>query len=159
LHFDHDDRLWHMYTPAEFLEQASDGRVMHARPEDGVRLLQVPLVPWGAYLPALRALARASPMEIVAAQTRWLDSAERTRCRAVVERLTPRQTDVLRAFAAGQSPQEAAETLCVTVKTIHAHKTVILGECRNTWEFPEDTRLDYHFLHEKFGRYFQAPGP
>jgi len=156
LHFDHRDRLWHMYTPYEFLERARDGAIMHARPEDGVRLLQVPLVPWGAYLPALRALAQASPMEVVAAQTRWLDSAERARCRAVVEHLTPRQLDVLRAFADGQSPQEVAETLCVTVKTVHAHKTVILSECRNGWEFPEDARLDYHFLREKFGRYFQA---
>jgi CRISPR-associated protein Csx14 len=156
LHFDHRDRLWHMYTPSEFLERARDGAIMHARPEDGVRLLQVPLVPWGAYLPALRALAQASPMEVVAAQTRWLDSAERAHCRAVVEQLTPRQLDVLRAFADGQSPQEVAETLCVTVKTVHAHKTVILSECRNAWEFPQDARLDYHFLREKFGRYFQA---
>jgi CRISPR-associated protein Csx14 len=156
LHFDHHDRLWHMYTPSEFLERARDGAIMHARPEDGVRLLQVPLVPWGAYLPALRALAQASPMEVVAAQTRWLDSAERAHCRAVVEQLTPRQLDVLRAFADGQSPQEVAETLCVTVKTVHAHKTVILSECRNAWELLQDARLDYHFLREKFGRYFQA---
>ena len=154
LHFNHDDRLWHMYTPAEFLARAHDGAIMHARPEDGVRLLQVPLVPWGAYLPALRALAQASPMEVVAAQTRWLDSAERARCQTAVAQLTPRQADVLRAFADGKSPQEVAEALCVTVKTVHAHKTVILGECRNAWEFPQDARLDYHFLREKFGRYF-----
>lgn len=154
LHFDHDDRLWHMYTPSEFLERARDGRIMHARPEDGVRLLQVPVVPWGAYFPALRALAQATPPEVVAAQTRWLDSVERARCQAVIERLTPRQLETLRALAAGKSPQEAAEALCVTVKTIHAHKTVILQECRNAWELPPDARLDYHFLREKFGRYF-----
>ena len=156
LHFDHGDRLWHMYTPAEFLERASDGAIMHARPEDGVRLLQVPLVPWGAYLPALRALAQASPRDVVAAQTRWLDDTERARCRAVVDALTPRQLDTLRAFAVGQGPQEVAETLCVTVKTVDAHKTVILSECRNAWELPPDAWLDYHFLREKFRRYFQA---
>jgi len=157
LHFDHHDRLWHMYTPAEFIERARDGAIMHARPQDGVRLLQVPLVPWGAYLPGLRALAQVSPMEVVAAQTRWLDSAEQARCQAVVERLTPRQLGVLRAFAAGQSPQDVAEALHVTVKTVHAHKTVILSECRNAWELPDDARLDYYFLREKFGRYFQVP--
>jgi CRISPR-associated protein Csx14 len=156
LHFDHDDRLWHMYTPADFLERARDGVIMHARPEDGVRLIRVPLVPWGAYFPALRTLTQASPMEVVAAQTRWLDSAERACCRAVVEQLTSRQLDVLRAFAAGRRPQEVAETLCVTVKTVHAHKTIILSECRNAWELPEGTRLDYYFLREKFGRYFQV---
>ncbi len=156
LHFDLDDRLWHMYTPAEFIERASDGAIMHARPEDGVRLLRVPLTPWGAYFPGLRALTQISPVQAVAAQTQWLDTAERARCQAVAARLTPRQSDVLRAFAGGQSPQEAAETLCVTVKTIHAHKTVILGECRNAWELSEDARLDYYFLREKFGRYFQT---
>lgn len=155
LHFGHGDRLWHMYTPSEFLERARDGAIMHARPEDGVRLLQVPLVPWGAYLPAVRTMAQASPMEVVAAQTRWLDSAERSRCKAVVKQLTPRQLDVLRTFAAGKNPQEVAEALCVTVKTVHAHKTVILAECRNAWELPADERLDYYFLREKFGRCFR----
>ena len=133
-----------------------DGVVYFSAVHHGGHVLQVPLVPWGAYVPALRALAQASPMEIVAAQTRWLDSAERARCQSVVEQLTPRQTDVLRAFAAGLHPQEVAEALCVTVKTVHAHKTVILSECRNAWELPQDARLVYHFLREKFGRYFQA---
>jgi CRISPR-associated protein Csx14 len=155
LHFDHTDRLWHMYTPRSFLERAGNGTVMHARPEDGVRLIRVPLAPWGAYFPGLRALTQLPPLEAVAAQTRQLDGDARRRCQAVVDTLTPRQLDTLRAFAAGQSPQEAAETLCVTVKTVHAHKTEILGACRNVWELPDDERLTYHFLREKFGAYFE----
>jgi CRISPR-associated protein Csx14 len=154
LHFDHNDRLWHLYTPPDFLERARDGAIMHPRPEDGVRLVQVPLMPWGAYFPALRTLADASPLDAVAAQVQWMDTAERARCRRVAEQLTSRQLDVLRAFAAGQNPQEAAETLCVTVKTVHAHKTVILGECRNAWELADHAPLSYHFLRDKFGRYF-----
>jgi CRISPR-associated protein Csx14 len=156
LHFDHDDFLWHMYTPVEFIEHSRDGAIMHARPEDGVRLIRVPLVPWGAYFPALRTLTQASPMEVVAAQTQWLDSAERARCQQVVEQLTPRELETLRAFAAGQNPQEVAETLCVTVRTAHAHKTKILDHCRNAWELPSDARLTYYFLREKFGRYLQV---
>jgi len=156
--FGHYDRLWHMYTPDEFLARAHDGAIMHARPEDGVRLIQVPVAPWGAYFPALRALAQTTPEQAIAVQTRWLDQAERARCRAVVQRLTPRQLDVLRAFATGQRPQQVAETLSVTVKTVHAHKTIILSECRNAWDVPDETRLDYYFLREKFGRYFQTLG-
>lgn len=152
LHFDHGDRLWHMYTPAEFIERSRDGAIMHAGPEDGVRLIRVPLMPWGAYFPTLRSLAQGSPMEAVSAQTHWLDEAERARCQQVMERLTSRQLDVLRAFASGQRPQEVAESLCITVRTVHAHKTVILAECRNAWELPQDARLDYYFLREKFGR-------
>lgn len=154
LHFDHDDRLWHMYTPIDFLERARDGAVMHATPEDGVRLIRVPLAPWGIYFPGLRALTQLPPLEAVTAQTQQLDSDARQRCQAVADALTPRQCDTLRAFAAGQNPQEVAETLCVTVKTVHAHKTGILSECRNAWELPEDKRLTYHFLREKFGTYF-----
>jgi CRISPR-associated protein Csx14 len=156
LHFDHNDHLWHMYTDPGFLERARDGAIMHATQKGDVQLIEVPLAPWGAYFPPLRALAQASPQEVVAAQTHWLDEAERRRCRQVVKQLTPRELDTLHAFAAGQNPQEVAETLCVTVRTVHAHKTVILAECRNAWELPPDARLTYYFFREKFGRYFQV---
>jgi CRISPR-associated protein Csx14 len=143
--FDHSDRIWHMYTPRDFLARAQDGAILHARPEDGVRLIQVPIVPWGAYFPALRALAQATPAQVISAQTRWLDQAERARCRAVVEQLTPRQREVLQVLATGCTLQEAAEQLCVAVKTVHAHKTVILDVCRNVWELPDDQRLSYYY--------------
>lgn len=156
LHFDHNDHLWHMYTDPGFLERARDGAIMHTTQKGDVQLIEVPLAPLGAYFPPLRALAQASPQEVVAAQTHWLDEAERKRCRQVVEQLTPRELDTLRAFAAGQNPQEVAETLCVTVRTAHAHKTKILEHCRNAWELPPDARLTYYFLREKFGRYFQV---
>jgi CRISPR-associated protein Csx14 len=146
----HDDRVWHMYTPAEFLERARDGAIMHARPEDGVRLIQVPIVPWGAYFPALRDLTRP-PAQIIAAQTAHLDEAERARCRAVVACLTRRQRDVLHSFASGLPPQEAAEALGISLKTVDSHKTAILGECRVAWSLPDEAWLDYHFLHDKFG--------
>jgi CRISPR-associated protein Csx14 len=154
LHFGHRDRMWHIYTPDEFLEQAQEGAIMHAGPQDDVRLIQVPLAPWGAYFPQLRQLAQSPPAQVLAAQTRWLDEVERARCRQVLARLTPRQAEVLQAFARSLSPQEVAETLCITLSTVDTHKTVILDECRNAWEFPERTWLDYRFLREKFGPYF-----
>lgn len=155
LHFDHHDRLWHMYTPADFIERSRDGAIMHARPEDGVRLIQVPVMPWGAYFPGLRSLAQAGSSQVIAVQGHMMDVAERARCQKVVAALTPRQEEVLRAFAAGGSPQDVAEGLSITLKTLDSHKTVILAECRNTWGIPEDTRLDYHFLRERFRRFFE----
>lgn len=154
LHFDHHDRLWHLYTPTDFLERARDGAIMHARPEDGVRLIQVPLAPWGAYFPTLRLLTGITPWQAVTAQMDWLDAAERARCQQVVDQLTSRQREVLRAFAAGHNPQEVAELLCITIKTVDLHKTVILGVCRNAWGIPESVRLTYHFLREKFRHFF-----
>lgn len=71
-----------------------------------------------------------------------------------MKQLTPRQSDVLQAFAAGLSPQEVADRLVITVKTVDAHKTVILDECRNAWDLPHNEWLTYHFLRDKFERYF-----
>jgi CRISPR-associated protein Csx14 len=155
LHFGHHDRLWHLYTPREFLARARDGAILHARPEDGVRLIQVPMMPWGVYFPVLRSLAQAGPEEVLAAQERMMDATERARCRDVITTLTPRQVEVLRAFAAGDSPQDVAESLNITLKTVDSHKTVILAECRNAWGLPEGEWLDYRFLRERFRRFLE----
>lgn len=156
LHFTHQDRLWHLYTPEEFLARADEGAIMHAGPEDGVRLIQVPIVPWGAYFPQLRQLAQAVANPAAVAPILGLDRVEWRRCQAVIERLTSRQCEVLRAFAAGATPQEVAEALCITLSTVDDHKKVILAECRNAWGMAENTRLTYHFLREKFGPFFQV---
>jgi CRISPR-associated protein Csx14 len=144
LHCDHQDRLWHLYTSPEFLAQAREGAILHAPPEAGVRLIPVPLVPWGAYFPALRALARPP----AAAPT--LAPEDAAACAAVWARLTERQREVLRALASGLSLQDAAEQLGMTLKTLDSHKSQILAECRIAWGIPEDVRLNYHFLREKF---------
>jgi CRISPR-associated protein Csx14 len=155
LHFGHCDRLWHLYTPRAFLQRARDGAILHARPEDGVRLVRVPMMPWGAYFPVLRSLAQSPPAEVLAAQGRMMDTAERARCRQVTEALTPRQAEVLHAFAAGGSPQDVAEWLNISLKTVDSHKTAILACCRNAWGLSEETWLDYHFLRERFHRFFE----
>jgi CRISPR-associated protein Csx14 len=104
------------------------------------------MVPWGAYFPALQALSRpARPSAPL------LDPVEAAHCAAVWSQLTDRQRDVLRTLAEGLHPQDAAEELCITLKTLDSHKTEILAECRTAWNMPEDTRLTYHFLREKFG--------
>lgn len=157
LHFDHLDRLWHMYTPNEFLNRAANGAILHARPEDGVRLIEVPMLPWGAYLPRLRTLAQPLPNGVLAAHGRIMDRQERARCRRVIAALTPRQEETLRAFAEGGSPQDVAEELCVTLKTVDSHKTVILAHCRAAWELPPDHWLDYHFIRERFSSYWASP--
>lgn len=153
--FSHHDRMWHLYTPEDFLARVEEGAIMHAGPEDGVRLIQVPLVPWGVYFPQLRQLAQVSPSQAMAVPALLLDEADRRRCQAVLGRLTSRQCEVLRAFAWGASPQEVAEALCITISTVDDHKKAILAECRIAWERPEGTRLTYHFLREKFGPFFE----
>lgn len=144
LHCDHRDRLWHLYTPRTFIEEARGGAILHAPPEVDIRLVPVPLAPWGAYFPALRALAQPTSASAV-------DPADSARCAAVWGRLTPRQREVTETLAEGRLPQEAADALDITLKTLDTHKTQILAECRIAWHLPEDEHLTYHFLQDKFG--------
>lgn len=153
LHCDHRDRLWHLYTPKSFLAEARDGAILHAPPEAGVKLIPVPMAPWGSYFPALRQLTQPS------APGTQLSPTDISNCDAVWARLTDRQQDVLIALAKGHLPQEAADTLGITLNTLDTHKTQILAECRLAWRLPEDERLTYHFLHDKFGPWLTLRHP
>jgi CRISPR-associated protein Csx14 len=152
LHFGHQDRLWHMYTPEAWIERSREGSLMHLPPQTGFNLIQVPMMPWGSYFPVLRQLARPLPedSDVLAAPRRLLDGVEQERCTAVIHHLTERQREVLFAFAEGLNPQQVAEKLVITLKTVDSHKTVILAECRNAWNLPEAEWLDYRFIADKF---------
>ncbi len=152
LHFGHQDRLWHMYTPEAWLARCREGALMHLPPGTGFDLIQVPMMPWGSYFPVLRQLTRplAADSDVLAAPRRLLDDVERERCTAVWRRLTERQRDVLYAFAEGLHPQQVAEKLVISLKTVDSHKTVILAECRNAWNLPDGEWLDYRFIADKF---------
>lgn len=159
LHFDHQDRLWHVYTPPSTRERADEGATMHAAPSAGVRLIEVPLVPWGAYFPALRALASANAGEFRQAQVQHLDSQHRQRCQQVWDHLTRRQREILRAFADGLYPEEVAEQLSISSKTVDVHKSTILRECEIAWGLDKRKRLDYQTLHRFFAGFFETQPP
>lgn len=154
LHFGHQDALWHMYTPDEWIERSREGARMHLPlgEDTGFRLIQVPMMPWGSYFPVLRQLTRpvTGEHDPMATPRRVLDYGEEARRKAVWQKLTRRQREVLQAFAEGLGPQEVAERLFVSVKTVDSHKTIILAECRNAWSLPEESWLDYRFLVDKF---------
>lgn len=148
------DRLWHIYTPDEFQTQARDGKIMHAQPEDGVRLIQVPFVPLGAlgqHFPALRELTQPF---LSKSQPASLDETERKRCQMVVSHLTPRELETLQAFAAGHSPQAVAGQLGISLNTVNTYKKKILELCRSAW--PEQENFRYYHLREWFGAYFDV---
>lgn len=154
--FGHADRLWHLYTSEELRARAQEGAVRHASPPDEVRLIQVPFVPWGSYFPALRELAGASPERVRENQIRQLDNQERMHCQNVSAQLTDRQREVLRLLSLGRTPQQTAEELNIALKTVDSHKTKILDLCRNEWQVLPETRLDYHFVRDKFRNLFEA---
>lgn len=151
---DHQDRIWHMYTPDAVRQRVDGGAAMHVAADDGVQLIQTPIVPWGAYFPALRTLAQTS-MQAASTQLRQFTGIEDPICRQVYDRLSMRQRVVLRSFAAGQRPDEVAASLHITLSTVNTHKTAILAECRNAWGLAEDAALDYRYLREHFAGFIQ----
>ncbi|MDL1895093.1 histidine kinase [Anaerolineae bacterium CFX7] len=153
--FGHRDRVWHLYTPEDLRARAHEGAIRHVGPAEGVRLIRAPFVPWGSYFPALREMAGASAARVLDTQIRQLDHAERARCERVLAALTERQRQVLEHLARGSLPQAVAEALNISLKTVDTHKTKILDLCRNEWDVLPETRLDYHFLREKFRGLFE----
>jgi CRISPR-associated protein Csx14 len=153
LNFGYRDKLWHIYTPEPFLAEARNGAIMHARPEDGVRLIQAPLAPLGQQFPALRELSQATPASINPPLDR-LDETERERCATVVAQLTPRELEALKAFALGHSPQTVADEMRISLHTVNTYKKKIFELCRATW--PEQAAVRYYHLREWFNPYFEA---
>jgi len=151
------DRIWHIYTPDDFIEEARNGALLHATPEAGVQLVNVPFVPWVAYFPGLASLLARSSQELGEADLGWLDEKERERCRTVWEALTARRREVLRAFAMGLTRQQAASRLTIESSTVDSHRDTILDECRKAWDSYEG-KFDIHFLREKFGPYLRGLG-
>jgi CRISPR-associated protein Csx14 len=155
LHFDSADRVWHLHTPADVTAEAYNGAMMHVPPGAGVHLVEVPLVPWGAYFPGVRSLLGRSPQEVRSAHLGWLDEGERARCSQVWGQLTPRQKDALRALADTPDRAQAAAQLGVALTTLDSHKSAILRACRRVWETDD---LDIHFLRRKFAPFLAGLG-
>ena len=152
LKFDPDDRIWHLYTPDDVQAQADSGAVMHMPLNRGIKLIPTPYIFPGTY-----SYSSADSFHIAEREQRsQLDAQQADRCRHVVEQLTTRQLEVLRAFAAGLSQHEVSNKLSIASKTVDRHKATILDLCREFWMIDVDdkNRLGYHFLYKNFATYF-----
>ncbi len=146
------DRVWHIYTPREWLPRVRDGARMHL-PPGTVRLLSVPFVPWTAYIPGLRSLLEMSPEVLRRLLGESLDEDTQRRCARVWSRLTPRQKDALRALATTETRAEAARAMGVDLDTLDSHRKAILRVCRAAW--PE-ARVDLRFVRRVFRQWLTA---
>lgn len=126
------DKVWHIYTPPEWLARVKDGAQMHVPPET-IRLLELPFVPWTAYIPGLRVLLETSPEVLRRLMGEGLDGETQHRCTRVWSRLTPRQRDVLRALVATETRAQAAQQLGMPITTLDTHRKAILQVCREVW--------------------------
>jgi CRISPR-associated protein Csx14 len=156
LNFTHSDHIWHIYTSEAVQRQANEGSLMHIAPHNGVHLIERHFVPWGTYFSDLSQTI-STAQEASHSQKRKMDTLEQTRCNQVVQQATERQLDVLRAFAEGLTIQEVAARLCITTRTVDAHKTKLLELCREVWAIEQSaSRLGYHFLYKTFAPYFDS---
>ena len=150
LKFDPFDHIWHIYTPDPVKEQVKEGTLMHVLPDTGVKLIEVPFIPLGAYFAGIEHIADSTQ-----AVQHHMDVQERKRCERVEQALAQkRPLHILKAYAKGMSPQEVAGTLYIALSTVSTHTTRIFNECRDAWDLPENHPLTYHFLREHFGKYF-----
>lgn len=158
LHFDHLDGLWHLYSPERLRERSRDGALMHlpdgTPPDEWPRLIEIPVMLWGEYLPPLRALTRMDP---VTAAPPPLDSEARRRCEAVIAALTPTRRRVLHALASGLTPAEVAARFHLARTTVSSHTHAIYRACRDAWP-DAPGRWDYRALALHFGPFFEREG-
>lgn len=155
LHFDHADRIWHIYTPPELLPHVHEGKRMHLPADSGVALLDVPFVPWGAYFPQISQLP-TSAQHTQNLQVAMIDAQERARCAQLVEKASKAQQKVLRQISAGQKPREIADHLGLSIETVYSHTKVLLQLARNIWYLPEKETINSQFLHDRFAEYFST---
>ncbi len=137
------DHAWHIYTPDDVRAAARNGRQLHVDTER-LQLIAVPLMPLGAYFPAVRELLGRSPRALPPA----LDADDLGRCQRVWERLTTREREALRVLAQTATRSAAARQLGVAISTLDTHKNRILAHCRREWR---DQPVDVHFLRRVFG--------
>ncbi len=157
LNFKHNiDHIWHIYTPEEIKQQVKDGTLMHVPASTGVTLIEMPFVPWKTYFPTLPQLEDTDVKTVLSAGLTEMDMQEFKRCKQVEDTLTKSQRNILRAIAQGLTPQEVAEKFCITPSTVSSHTSKIYLECRNAWELPANHPLNYHFLRERFEKYFSS---
>jgi CRISPR-associated protein Csx14 len=155
LKFDSFDHIWHIYTPEAIKEQVRDGAQMHVPPAAGVNLIEVPFFPIADYIPFL-----SQPLFTAQAAQQTgkaqMDDQERVRCDSFIQKITPRQLDVLRGIADGYSIQEIATELYLSIKTVYTHRDKLLDVCAKVWDISEHGPFDQRFLYRHFSRYFET---
>ncbi len=152
LYFDTPDELLHLYTPEHVKERVDQSGTMHIGEEEGRRLIEVPFA--RAAQPFFAMMLNRSPSDTIQTQRAQQRAEERRRCQQVVNVLKDREREILQALAQGLHPHDVAGRLHLDASTISYYTHKIYRECRNTWDVPENIRLDYRFLQEKFADYY-----
>jgi CRISPR-associated protein Csx14 len=151
LYFDTPDELLHLYTPEPVRLEVDRSDAMHLPPDCGQRLIEVPFA--RAVQPLLSSMLNRLPSTTIQAREAQMKRDEEQHCAQVLNALTEKQRQVLRALASGLHPSEAAELLDIKPSTLSSHTNIIYRECRNAWAIPNGQKVDYQTVRVLFASF------
>ncbi len=152
LYFDTPDELLHLYTPEPVKERVDKSGAMHVTAQDGRRLISVPFA--RAAQPFFAMMLNHTPSDTIKTQREQQKAEDQRHCQQVMNALKDRSREIVQAIAQGHHPHDVADILHLDPSTVSYYTNKIYRECRNTWDVPENIRLDYRFVQEKFADYF-----
>jgi DNA-binding NarL/FixJ family response regulator len=88
-------------------------------------------------------------------QSETLTDQDKEACAQVIARLTKRQLEVLHAVAEGLTPEQVAQQLGLSPKTVYGNLAAIFMQCDFVWG---QTKHSYKHLKRKFALYFRQDG-
>jgi CRISPR-associated protein Csx14 len=153
--FDDMGRVWHLHS--ENWRPGND-RVMHARPEDPVSLLPVPVLRWSSVSPVMTELAvREDPWEAIQAQRLLRDNEDRRRKQEFAQHhLRQAERDLVRLACRGLDNAAIARELHKSEKTVANQFTRIYEKLHEWRRFRNDVVVSRPLLIAEFAPYFSG---
>lgn len=137
--FDDEDRLWHLYSAGDFLNE----RRLHPTRTDDVHLINIPLVLWSCTAPAfLDFTTIQDPFAALERQRQLrLDEVMEKQRAFVLGVLTASEERVVRELVAhGRSDQEIATSLNISPRTVESHLQSAYNKAEAHWEITDINR-------------------
>lgn len=134
--FDDDDHLWHLASHPDL--EASGA--LHASPGEWVRLIPIPIIPWGRLSPAFDALRDVTnPLEAAQrlAQMRLREQWDTARI-FLLTKVSPAEREVLDLLGReGLTQSEIAQKLCLSPRTVETHLRNAYRKAADHWNLPD----------------------
>lgn len=137
--FDENDRLWHLYSAGEFL----NNRRLHPLPGDDIHLIPIPVMLWSQVSPILIDVKQyEDPWEFVEkARTKQLNERLKQARAFISGSLTIAEKRAVRLLVQeGLSDSEIARRLTLSPRTVEQHLRSVYRKAANHWVLTEVTR-------------------